>query len=62
MNNKAYKIISVSILIMIVMGTVYSWSVFRISVENDFNLNATQSGIPYMSALFFYAISMMVTG
>ncbi|MFH5882190.1 hypothetical protein [Liberiplasma polymorphum] len=53
MNNKAYKIISVSILIMIVMGTVYSWSVFRVSVENDFNLNATQSGIPYMSALFF---------
>lgn len=49
-------------LLMLIMGTVYAWSVFRVSVESQFNLGALESGLPYMVSLFFYAVSMMVSG
>ena len=49
-------------LLMLIMGTVYTWSVFRVSVETRFGLGALESGLPYMVSLFFYAVSMMVSG
>ena len=51
-----------SFLIMVVMGTVYTWSVFRVAVEVNYQANTLQSGLPYMTSLFFYALSMMLTG
>lgn len=48
--------------LMLIMGTVYAWSVFRVSVESQFDLGALESGLPYMVSLFFYAVSMMVSG
>lgn len=50
------------IIIMICLGTVYSWSVFRLPVEHFFNVGTTQSGLPYMTALAFYALFMFLTG
>ncbi len=47
---------------MVFMGTVYSWSVFRVEVETLYGVNTVLSGLPYMLSLFFYAMSMMVTG
>ena len=50
------------IIIMMCLGTVYSWSVFRIPIEKLFDIGSTQSGLPYMVSLAFYAIFMLVTG
>lgn len=54
--------IFLGIIIMMCFGTVYSWSIFRMSVEKAFNIGSTQSGLPYMTALAFYALFMMLTG
>jgi len=50
------------IIIMMCLGTVYSWSVFRIPVENYYGISTMQSGFPYMGSLAFYALSMLITG
>jgi len=50
------------IIIMMCLGTVYSWSVFRLPIEKMFNIGSTQSGLPYMTALAFYAVFMFLTG
>ncbi len=50
------------IIIMLCLGTVYSYSVFRFPIEELFNIGSTQSGMPYMIALAFYAFFMFITG
>lgn len=50
------------IVMMLLMGTVYTWSVFRVEVEHIYDVSALGSGLPYMTSLFFYALSMMITG
>lgn len=50
------------ILIMMCLGTVYSYSVFRNQIESTFSIGVTQSGLPYMTALAFYAIFMLISG
>lgn len=47
---------------MVCLGTVYSYSVFRVPIENLYNIGSTQSGMPYMIALAFYAFFMFLTG
>lgn len=54
--------LSFGIIIMMFLGTVYSYSVFRILLEQAFDIEAAQSGLPYMTALAFYAIFMFITG
>jgi len=51
-----------SIITMTMLGSVYTWSVFRLHIENTFSVQTTTSGLPYMTSLFFYALAMMVTG
>lgn len=51
-----------SILMMLLMGTVYAYSVFRYHIEDLYQISTLTSGLPYMTSLFFYAFSMMVTG
>ena len=50
------------LVIMICLGTVYSWSVFRLQIERLYDVGATESGLPYMTALAFYAFFMFLTG
>ncbi|WP_408955976.1 OFA family MFS transporter [Natroniella sp. ANB-PHB2] len=59
---KRWLYIPIGILIFMCMGTVYSWSVFRKPVEELLNINATQSGLPYMIFLVFYAALMPIAG
>nr|WP_211249851.1 OFA family MFS transporter [Carnobacterium funditum] len=47
---------------MMFLGTVYSYSVFRLSLEEIYNIGSAESGIPYMTALAFYALFMFLTG
>ncbi len=51
-----------SIVMMLLMGTVYSYSVFRLHIEHRYNIGTLLSGVPYMTSLFFYACSMMISG
>jgi len=51
-----------SIWMMLLMGTVYSYSIFRTEVETIYQLSTLESGLPYMFSLLFYALSMMMTG
>lgn len=60
MKHKGYVI--TSFILMLLIGSVYTYSVFRPFVEEKFTLNTLQSGLPYMLSLFFYAVSMMLTG
>jgi MFS transporter, OFA family, oxalate/formate antiporter len=51
-----------SILMMLLMGTVYAYSVFRYHIEAEYQVSTFLSGMPYMTSLFFYALSMMISG
>jgi len=59
--NKVIVLIS-GFLMMLVLGAVYSYSVFRLSLEEVFAVSTTVSGLPYMVSLFFYALFVMLTG
>ena len=54
--------ILLGVLINLCLGTIYSWSVFRKPIEEALNISATQSGLPYMTFLFIYAVTMPVVG
>jgi MFS transporter, OFA family, oxalate/formate antiporter len=62
MKMKHFLMIASSIVMMMLMGTVYSYSVFRLHIEDVFGINTLQSGLPYMTSLAFYALSMMISG
>jgi len=51
-----------SIVMMVLLGTVYVWGVFRVEVESLYGINATLSGLPYMVSLVSYAFGMLVAG
>lgn len=50
------------ILIMMCLGTVYSYSVLRVSIERQYGIGSMLGGLPYMTSLAFYAIFMFLTG
>jgi MFS family permease len=59
---KRWRLVVLGIIIFICLGTIYSWSIFRQPIEELFRINATLSGLPYMTFLVFYAASMPITG
>lgn len=59
---KHWLMIISSIVMMMLMGTVYAYSIFRTPIESTYEIGTFLSGIPYMISLLFYALSMMVTG
>lgn len=50
------------LVINICLGTVYSWSVFKVPLQKLFQIGATESGLPYMFFLTFFAVLMPLTG
>ncbi|MBD2654515.1 OFA family MFS transporter [Synechocystis sp. FACHB-383] len=48
--------------VLLCLGTVYSWSIFRTPLENELGISATASLLPYTFVLVFYAIFMPITG
>mgnify|MGYP000368568812 CR=1 FL=1 len=59
--NKVIVIVS-GFFMMLILGAVYSYSVFRLSLEQVFSVSTTVSGLPYMVSLFFYALFVMFSG
>jgi len=63
MNKKLYiTIYTFFFLTMMMLGSVYTYSIYRPYIEIKFNTSITVSGLPYMFSLGFYAVSMLVTG
>lgn len=61
-NKKRWLYIPLGLIIFMCMGTIYSWSIFRKPIEKAFNIGATESGLPYMFFLVFYALAMPFAG
>jgi len=57
-----FSYIILGLLIMMCLGTVYSWSIFRLRIESLYGIGSTLSGLPYMTSLAFYALFMLVSG
>ncbi|WP_460193519.1 L-lactate MFS transporter [Thermosynechococcus sp. FA-CM-4201] len=55
-------LIPLGMLILLCLGTVYSWSIFRAPLAAELGLSATASLLPYALALVFYALLMPITG
>lgn len=62
MEKKRWGFIALGITIKMFLGTVYSYSVFRVALEDIFNIGSAKSGLPYMFALVFYAVFMLIIG
>ncbi|HIK14073.1 MAG TPA: OFA family MFS transporter [Leptolyngbyaceae cyanobacterium M33_DOE_097] len=55
-------LIPLGMMILLCLGSVYSWSIFRTPLENELGISATQSLLPYTVALVFYAATMPIAG
>jgi len=51
-----------SILLMLLLGSVYAWGVFRVEAEITYQISASLSGLPYMVSLVSYAGAMLIAG
>lgn len=60
--NNRWMYIFFGIIMMMLLGTVYSYSVFRVALERELQIGAAESGMPYMVSLAFYALFMCFTG
>ncbi|MGF1478251.1 MAG: OFA family MFS transporter [Cyanophyceae cyanobacterium] len=49
-------------IVLLCLGSVYSWSIFRTPLEDLLNIGATESLLPYTFVLLFYSALMPVTG
>ncbi|GBE91923.1 major facilitator superfamily protein [Nostoc cycadae WK-1] len=48
--------------VLLCLGTVYSWSIFRKPLEKLLNINATESLLPFTVLLIMFAVLMPITG
>ncbi|MCS6815430.1 MAG: MFS transporter, partial [Cyanobacteria bacterium] len=55
-------LIPLGMIILLCLGSVYSWSIFRTPLENELGISATESLLPYTVVLVFYATLMPITG
>ena len=57
-----WLLIPLGITVLLCLGTVYSWSIFRKPLEKLFNIGATESLLPFSVLLVVFAIVMPITG
>lgn len=57
-----WLLILLGTIVLLCLGTVYSWSIFRNPIETLLNIGATESLLPYTFALLFYSALMPITG
>jgi OFA family oxalate/formate antiporter-like MFS transporter len=55
-------LIPLGMMLLLCLGSVYSWSIFRTPLENELGISATQSLLPYTVVLVFYAALMPIAG
>ncbi|HAX80032.1 MAG TPA: MFS transporter [Cyanobacteria bacterium UBA11372] len=54
--------VPLGIIVLLCLGTVYSWSIFRKPLEKLLNISATESLLPFTVLLVVFAILMPITG
>lgn len=57
-----WLLIPLGMLVLLCLGNIYTWSVFRKPLEAELGITATQSLLPYTVALVFYALLMPIAG
>jgi OFA family oxalate/formate antiporter-like MFS transporter len=57
-----WLLIPLGMTILLCLGSVYSWSIFRTPLEQEMAISATESLLPYTFVLVFYAALMPITG
>ena len=57
-----WLLIPLGMSILLCLGSVYSWSIFRTPLENELGISATESLLPYTFVLVFYAVLMPIAG
>jgi MFS family permease len=57
-----WLLIPLGMVILLCLGSVYSWSLFRTPLEQEMGMGATESLMPFTVVLVFYAALMPVTG
>lgn len=55
-------LIPFGMIILLCLGSVYSWSIFRTPLQSELGISATESLLPYTFALVFYAVMMPIAG
>lgn len=55
-------LIPFGIIVLLCLGTVYSWSIFRKPLEKLLNIGATESLLPFTVLLVVFALLMPITG
>ncbi|MFB2837932.1 OFA family MFS transporter [Floridanema evergladense] len=54
--------IPLGLIVLLCLGTVYSWSIFRKPLEKAFSIGATESLLPFTVLLVVFAVLMPITG
>jgi predicted MFS family arabinose efflux permease len=62
MNRTIWLHVVLGTTMMLLLGIVYSYSMFRLEIRDTYDLNALESGLPYTFSLFFYALFMAIGG
>jgi MFS transporter, OFA family, oxalate/formate antiporter len=57
-----WLLIPLGVTVLLCLGTVYSWSIFRKPLEKLLNISATESLLPFTVLLVVFAILMPITG
>lgn len=62
MNKNIILYVTLGTMLMLLLGIVYSYSMFRLEIESIYDANSVESGLPYMFVLLFYSLFMMIGG
>lgn len=57
-----WLLIPLGMMILLCLGGIYAWSVFRTPLEQELGVSATQSLLPFTVALVSYAVLMPIAG
>lgn len=57
-----WLLIPMGMTVLLCLGTVYSWSIFRKPLESQLKITATESLLPYTVSLLFFSIFMPIAG
>ncbi len=57
-----WLLIPLGMSVLLCLGSVCSWSIFRTPLEKELGISATESLLPYTFVLAFYAALMPITG
>lgn len=61
-NRSIFLYVFMGTLLMLLLGIVYSYSLFRLEIEELYDVSKTVSGIPFMFVLLFYSLFMAISG